>query len=177
MSVNVWYIVRVHSGKELDFVRRAVQISKKIFGDDESCFPEIFMDETGREDISKISRYMGYVLVRVSDLERAKYVLSKIDFAYFLCDEDGDCKYATDDEVLDSKDASQCEDEVRLVSDGVSEYVIGDEVNIKSGPFGKFSGVVNKVFKDRSRLEVRVKILDVPTDINVSFDDVVMKKV
>jgi transcriptional antiterminator NusG len=49
---------------------------------------------------------------------------------------------------------------------------IGNEIEIKNGPFAGFSGVVNAVDEEKQRLTVMVSIFGRSTPIEVTFDQV-----
>ena len=48
-------------------------------------------------------------------------------------------------------------------------YEIGDHVKIKDGPFATFSGIVEEVFADKSKLRVNVQIFGRETPVEVEL--------
>ncbi len=51
-------------------------------------------------------------------------------------------------------------------------YAVGDQVKINEGPFASFSGSVQEVYADKSRLRVMVQIFGRATPVEVDITQV-----
>ena len=52
------------------------------------------------------------------------------------------------------------------------EYELGQKVTITEGPFSNFSGTIDEINREKSKLKVLVSIFGRPTPVEVEFDKV-----
>lgn len=57
-------------------------------------------------------------------------------------------------------------------ADTVVNYELGESVNITGGPFSGFTGVVDEILEDRSKIKVIVEIFGRKTQVELSFTQI-----
>ena len=166
-----WYIVQSHSSfenKVADLIKEEAEkakISEKI---DEIVVPTHDVTEVKRgKRIQRKKKYFpGYVLIKS---EMDNNIIKNIKKVSGFLGSKGTPVPVSDKEI--SKILGQIKDGVAQPKSGV-EYTIGEKVQVIDGPFASFSGLVEDIDEDKSRLKVSVSIFGRPTPVDLEYNQV-----
>ena len=166
-----WYVVQVYTGFE-DVVK--ADLEKRIVEEGlEDLFGEILIP-TGNvlsffgEDDKKEKIFPGYLLIQLEMAgESHKLVASNPRVTRFLG--------GKEPVPISDKEAerifAQISGELPVARESMV-FSEGGEVNIASGPFSGFVGVIEKVDEEREKLTVMVSIFGRLTPVELGFDQV-----
>ena len=167
-----WYVAQIYTGFEdvvkTDLEKRALEQGlADHFGEILVPTGEVatFFTES-RTKKEKI--FPGYLLINMEmNAESFRLVASNPRVTRFLGGEKP--VPLTDKEV--ERVFSQMSGKLAALSEKAS-FMVGSEVQISSGPFAGFSGIIDKVDEDRERLTVMVSIFGRLTPVELGFDQV-----
>lgn len=166
-----WYVVQVYTGYE-GVVKN--DLEKRIVAEGlQDLFGEVLVPTgevgQGADDSEKKEKiFPGYVLVQMEMVGEAfRLVTSMSRVSKFL---GGDNPMPlSDDEV--ERIYSQMSGKIALASEKET-FVLGGEVNISSGPFAGFVGIVDTVNEEQQKLIIMVSIFGRMTPVELGFDQV-----
>ena len=169
-----WYIVQSHSSfenKVAGLIKEEAdkaKISDKI---DEIVVPTHDVTEVKRgKRIQRKKKYFpGYVLIK-SEMDNDIYHMIKNSkrVSGFLGTK-GMPVPVSDKEI--DKILGQIKDGVAQPKSAV-EYTVGEKVQVIDGPFASFSGMVEEIDDEKSRLKVSVSIFGRPTPVDLEYNQV-----
>jgi transcriptional antiterminator NusG len=169
-----WYIVQSHSNfenKVSSLIREEAnkaKISEKI---EEIVVPthDITEVKRGKRVQRKKKYFPGYVLIK-SEMDNDIYHMIKgIKRVSGFLGSKGIPLPVSDDEI--NKILGQIKDGVAQPKSGI-EYIIGEKVQVVDGPFASFSGMVEEIDEEKSRLKVSVSIFGRPTPVDLEYNQV-----
>jgi len=169
-----WYIVQSHSNfenKVAGLIREEAEkanISDKI---EEIVIPTHDVTEVKRgKRIQRKKKYFpGYVLIK-SEMDNEIYHLIKnLKSVSGFLGSKGVPVPVSDKEI--EKILGQIKDGVAQPKSAI-EYAIGEKVQVVDGPFASFSGMVEDIDEEKSRLKVSVSIFGRPTPVDLEYNQV-----
>ena len=167
-----WYVVQIYTGFEevvkVDLEKRIVEEGlQDLFGEILVPRGQVASLLSGEQD-KKEKIFPGYLLIQLEMTgESYKVVASNPRVTRFLGGEKPVPLSNKEVERIFAQVSGQLP-----VAREVVTFVEGSEVNIASGPFSGFIGIVEKVDEERSRLTVMVSIFGRLTPVELGFDQV-----
>ncbi len=169
-----WYIVHAYSNFEKKVAESIKeQAAQKGLGElfEEVLVPteEVVEVRRGRKIKSERRFFPGYVLVKVDLTDQAYHLIKNTPkVTGFL---------GSDSKPIPIKD-SEAAAILNQVAEGVERpkpmisFEVGEQVRVADGPFASFSGQVEEVDEERSRLKVAVSIFGRPTPVELEYGQV-----
>ncbi len=169
-----WYIVQSHSSFENKVAQlikeeaEKAKISEKI---DEIVVPTHDITEVKRgKRIQRKKKYFpGYVLIKSEMDNNIYHMIKNIKKVSGFLGSRGKPVPVSDKEI--EKILGQIKDGVAQPKSSV-EYNVGEKVQVIDGPFASFSGLVEDIDEEKSRLKVSVSIFGRPTPVELEYNQV-----
>lgn len=169
-----WYIIHTLSGSENGIKKMlSEQIAKKNMSSffEDIVVPVIEVDGLRKgKTIKKEKKFMpGYILIKMNMTDEAWHLVRSVPkISGFLGGK-------TKPTPLTDKEAGEIFKRLEAEASGASFlrlYEIGEKVSVIDGPFDGFSGSVEEVDHEKSRLKVSVSIFGKTTPIELNFSQV-----
>jgi transcriptional antiterminator NusG len=169
-----WYIVQSHSNfenKVAGLIKEEAEkanISDKI---EEIVVPTHDVTEVKRgKRIQRKKKYFpGYVLIKTEMNNDLYHMIKNLKRVSGFLGSKGIPVPVSDKEI--ERILGQIKDGVAQPKSGI-EYVIGEKVQVVDGPFASFSGMVEDIDEEKSRLKVSVSIFGRPTPVDLEYNQV-----
>ena len=169
-----WYIIQSHSSfenKVASLIKEEAEkakISEKI---EEIVVPTHDVTEVKRgKRIQRKKKYFpGYVLMKSEMDDNIYHMIKNIKRVSGFLGSKGIPVPVSDKEI--DKILGQIKDGVAQ-SKSTIEYSIGETVQVIDGPFASFSGMVEDIDEEKSRLKVSVSIFGRPTPVDLEYNQV-----
>ncbi|AXM46045.1 transcription termination/antitermination protein NusG [Dichelobacter nodosus] len=170
-----WYVLRSYSQFE-QYVKRALQerIEREGLQDSfgEILIPteEVVEIKDNKKRISQHKFYPGYVFVEMEMNDTTWHVVNSIPKVSGFVGGTKESPAAISQEEVDKI--------LNRMQEGVEKprpktlFEIGEELRIIDGPFADFTGTVEEVNYEKSRLKVSVLIFGRPTPVELEFNQV-----
>ena len=169
-----WYIVQSHSSfenkvaKEIKEEATKANLADKI---EEIIVPthDITEVKRGKRVQRKKKYFPGYVLIKSEMDNNIYHMIKNIKRVSGFLGTKGMPVPVSDKEI--EKILGQIKDGVAQPKSSI-EYSVGEKVQVVDGPFASFSGMVEDVDEEKSRLKVSVSIFGRPTPVDLEYNQV-----
>ena len=130
---------------------------------------EVVEMRRGRKIKSERRFFPGYVLVKMEMTDQAYHLIKNTPKVTGFLGSDNKPMPITDAEA--ARILNQVQEGIERPKTSVS-FEIGEQVRVADGPFASFSGLVEEVDEERSRLKVAVSIFGRPTPVELEYGQV-----
>lgn len=178
-SSRKWYVLRAAGGKEKkakEYLEKEIERYKLQDLVDNVLVPteKVYRIQNGKRVCSERLFYPGYVLIQAEMTGELQYIIRNEvpHMSGFLTEgKSGRVPLAMRDEevkrFLGDQDETTEANETTII-----DYQVGEAVKITDGPFSGFSGTVEEIIEDRSKLKVVVMIFGRKTILELNFTQV-----
>ena len=169
-----WYIVQSHSSfenKVAQLIKDEAEKAKVAEKIEEIVVPTHDVTEVKRgKRVQRKKKYFpGYVLIK-SEMDNDLYHMIKaIKRVSGFLGNRGIPVPVSDKEI--EKILGQIKDGVAQPKSSI-EYIVGEKVQVIDGPFASFTGLVEDIDEEKSRLKVSVSIFGRPTPVDLEYNQV-----
>ena len=169
-----WYIVQSHSNfenKVAGLIREEAEKAKISDKIEEIAVPTHDVTEVKRgKRIQRKKKYFpGYVLIKAEMDNDLYHMIKNLKRVSGFLGSKGIPVPVSDKEI--EKILGQIKDGVAQPKSRI-EYTIGEKVQVVDGPFASFSGMVEDIDEEKSRLKVSVSIFGRPTPVDLEYNQV-----
>ena len=168
-----WYIVQAYSGFENKVAENIKDVMSKNSMDSnlgEILVPTHKVTEVkqGKRKQKQKKYFPGYVLVKLDLNKEIYHKIKNIQKVSGFLGPEGTPIPVSEDQIKKIIDqASSSKDSPSAVT-----FEVGEKVKICDGAFASFSGLVEEVNEDKSRLKVSVSVFGRPTPVDLEFNQV-----
>jgi transcriptional antiterminator NusG len=176
-----WYVLKVQSNRE-DSISDAMKRRLKIAGLDphvgEVVVPteKVLEIKDGKKRVVKRKFYPGYIMLRMELTDDVWFIIRDTPgVGHFLGPTEKPLPMTASDieRMLGRTATAETEAAVKEAAPRPAiEFVKGDRVVIKEGPFENFEGDVEEVHEDKGTVRVMIQIFGRPTPVDVKYWEV-----
>ena len=169
-----WYIVQTFSGfeqKVAETIKEAIKNNKLDEQIGEVLVPmhEVTEVKRGKRVQRKKKYFPSYVLVKMEMSKKLYHMIKNIQKVTGFLGTTGNPIPVPDQEI--DKILGNIK-EGSLVPEPSVSFDIGEQVKVCEGPFASFTGLVEEVDEEKSRLKVSVSIFGRPTPVELEYNQV-----
>jgi len=169
-----WYIVHTYSNfekKVAESVREqaANQGLSELFEEILVPTEEVVEIRRGRKVASERRFFPGYVLAKMDMTDQAYHLIKNTPKVTGFLGSDKKPIPITEAEA--QRILHQVQEGIERPRPTIS-YEVGEQVRVADGPFASFSGLIEEVDEERSRVKVAVSIFGRPTPVELEFTQV-----
>ena len=172
--MNNWYIVQTFSGFEQKVADTIKENAKSKMIEDKITdvlvpIHEVTEVKRGKRVQRTKKFFPSYVLVKMEMKKSLYHMIKNIQKVTGFLGTPGNPAQVSDaeiDKILGNiKEGS-------LVPDPILSFDVGEPVKVCEGPFASFTGLVEEVDEEKSRLKVSVSIFGRPTPVELEYNQV-----
>jgi len=169
-----WYIVQAYSGfekKVSETIKDELKKHKLEEHLEQILVPTHQVTEVKKGKRTKKERkyFPGYVLIRIELTKQIYHLIKNLQkVSGFLGSSDKPTPIS-DDEI--QRILGQVSESAINQKSGIT-FEIGEKVKVCDGPFASFSGLIEEIDEEKSRLKVSVSIFGRPTPVDLEFNQV-----
>ena len=169
-----WYIVQAYSGfekKVVESIKDELKKNKLLENLGEILVPTHQVTEVKKGKRSKKEKkyFPGYVLVKVDLTKQIYHLIKNLQkVSGFLGSSDRPTPIS-DTEI--QRILGQVSESAINQKSGIT-FEIGEKVKVCDGPFASFSGLIEEIDEEKSRLKVSVSIFGRATPVDLEFNQV-----
>ncbi len=169
-----WYIVQSHSNfenKVAQLIKEEAKKSKISDKIEEIVVPthDITEVKRGKRVQRKKKYFPGYILIKSEMDKNIYHMIKNIKRVSGFLGSKGVPVSVSNQEV--EKILGQIRDGITQPKSSI-EYSIGEKVQVIDGPFASFTGFVEDIDEDKTRLKVAVSIFGRPTPVDLEYNQV-----
>ena len=169
-----WYIVQAYSGfenKVADSIKDTMTKNSLSSSLGEILVPTQKVTEVkkGKRTQKQKKYFPGYVLVKLDLNKQIYHKIKNIQKVSGFLGSKGIPVPVSDKEI--EKILGQIKDGVAQ-SKSTIDYSVGEKVQVVDGPFASFSGMIEDIDEDKSRVKVSVSIFGRPTPVDLEFNQI-----
>lgn len=169
-----WYVVHVYSGFEKKVAQavreKAAQKGlEELFGDILVPTEEVVEVRRGAKINSERKFFPGYVLVKMELTDDTWHLVKNAPKVTGFLGGGGKPQAISETEAL--RIMNQVQEGVERPKPSIT-FEIGENVRVTDGPFTSFTGLVEEVDEDKSRLKVAVSIFGRATPVELEYTQV-----
>ena len=169
-----WYIVQAYSGfekKVADSIKDVMAKSSLETNLGDVLVPTHKVTEVkkGKRTQKQKKYFPGYILVKLDLNKQIYHKIKSIQKVSGFLGPEGKPVPVSENEV--KKIMSQITETESNPSAGIT-FEIGEKVRVCDGPFASFSGLVEEIDEEKSRLKVSVSIFGRPTPVDLEYNQV-----
>jgi len=169
-----WYIVQTFSGFEqkiADTIKKTIETQKLEEKIEDVLVPmhEVTEVKRGKRVQRKKKYFPSYILVKMEMNKELYHMIKNIQKVTGFLGTTGNPAPVSEQEI--DKIMGRIK-EGTLAPKTTISFDIGEQVKVCEGPFASFSGLVEEVDEEKSRLKVSVSIFGRPTPIDLEYNQV-----
>lgn len=171
-STKKWYVIHTASGAEKRIKRMMLEkINKQKMSDffEDILVPVFGVSEVKRGKNVKVEKKLmpSYILIKMDMTDKSWHLVKNIPGVTGFLGSKTAPKALTEAEVQNIKSETEAKE-----AKDAKLYEIGEIVTVIEGPFETFTGTVEEVDQEKSRLKVSVSIFGKATPIELGFTQV-----
>jgi len=169
-----WYIVQAYSGfenKVVESIKEELKKKKLEQNLSDIVVPTHQVTEVkkGKRTKKEKKYFPGYVLIKVDLTNEIYHLIKNLQKVSGFLGSSNKPTPITDDEI--QRILGQVSESAINQKSGIS-FEIGEKVKVCDGPFASFSGLIEEIDEEKSRLKVSVSIFGRPTPVDLEFNQV-----